>query len=422
MVILGSTGYVSLEAIRWCADLGITIVQLDRAGRVLMSSPGQAGDARLRSAQAHAAPGDTLAPAGLEIVRYLTAAKLAGQADVLGQILRDPDREHRIRAQHSEVMQAKSLTGILAREGQSATAYWEAWKDRVFVPFSPGDLSRMPVHWHAFTSRASRVLSGEPNQNASDPVNAMLNYAYRVCEAEARHACHIVGLDPALGVGHGHEKRGDAFAFDLMESARSDTDRVVLSMLDTGHGVPIGDNGRPQYFDRRWFDESSDGTCKLVAPITHILAEQVSLKTAPVIGRHAEKVARMFASASRYDVHPGKVISIDPRFRQNDQAVKLDAALTPADLIPDDIWQAVAALIPSEPSARTYKPVPRADNRSVLAGIICHEIYGAAWSGLPPGLGIDRKTCRRRLEEWERLGVWPQIRETVLRARSAAVS
>jgi hypothetical protein len=39
LFILGDTGYVSLESIRWCADLGISITQLDRTGRIVMSSP-----------------------------------------------------------------------------------------------------------------------------------------------------------------------------------------------------------------------------------------------------------------------------------------------------------------------------------------------------------------------------------------------
>ena len=59
LVILSDTGFVTMEAMRWCADLGVTVVQLDRTGRILMCSPGQAGDARLRAAQVRAEGTDT---------------------------------------------------------------------------------------------------------------------------------------------------------------------------------------------------------------------------------------------------------------------------------------------------------------------------------------------------------------------------
>ena len=80
LVILADTGYITFEAIRWCADLGLTVAQIDRTGRVSMSAPGQSGDARIRTMQALMQPGERFAAIGLAITRRLMAAKLAGQA------------------------------------------------------------------------------------------------------------------------------------------------------------------------------------------------------------------------------------------------------------------------------------------------------------------------------------------------------
>jgi CRISPR/Cas system-associated endonuclease Cas1 len=79
LVIVGDTGYLSLEAIRWCADVGIAIVQLDRDHRLLTMAgkPGR-DDARLRRAQAAAPFGDV----GVDIAKTLLGAKLQGQAEV----------------------------------------------------------------------------------------------------------------------------------------------------------------------------------------------------------------------------------------------------------------------------------------------------------------------------------------------------
>ncbi len=61
IVILGHTGQISLEAVRWCADTGITLLQVDTEGPMLLSA-GAAGpdDARLRRAQAAAAGSDVV--------------------------------------------------------------------------------------------------------------------------------------------------------------------------------------------------------------------------------------------------------------------------------------------------------------------------------------------------------------------------
>src|SRR5215208_4609294 len=38
IAILGHTGYLTLDAIQWCADIGISLIQLDSDGRILFVS------------------------------------------------------------------------------------------------------------------------------------------------------------------------------------------------------------------------------------------------------------------------------------------------------------------------------------------------------------------------------------------------
>jgi CRISPR/Cas system-associated endonuclease Cas1 len=80
LVVIGHTGSVSLEAIRWLADVGAGYLQLDADGRVLAAFGPQGADRPgLRRAQARAL--DT--PLGDEIARRLIAEKVAAQADTL---------------------------------------------------------------------------------------------------------------------------------------------------------------------------------------------------------------------------------------------------------------------------------------------------------------------------------------------------
>lgn len=53
LVVLGHTGSVSFEALRWLVDAGVAFLQIDEDGQVLFASgPYGRDDARLRRAQA----------------------------------------------------------------------------------------------------------------------------------------------------------------------------------------------------------------------------------------------------------------------------------------------------------------------------------------------------------------------------------
>ena len=76
LIILGTTGYMSLEAVRWLADANIPTVHIDPEGQVLTTSQPMGSDrAALRRAQAWALTNET----GLNVVRYLLDRKLEGK-------------------------------------------------------------------------------------------------------------------------------------------------------------------------------------------------------------------------------------------------------------------------------------------------------------------------------------------------------
>ncbi len=83
LVVLGHSGTVSLEALRWLHDIGAAFVQLDADGVVIVASgPSGLADARLCRAQALAATNGI----GIAIARDLLRSKLAGQAEVLTRL------------------------------------------------------------------------------------------------------------------------------------------------------------------------------------------------------------------------------------------------------------------------------------------------------------------------------------------------
>jgi CRISPR-associated endonuclease Cas1 len=282
LVVIGSDGYITLEAVRWLNRLGIQLIHLDRDGTLLASSAVAAGDARLRRQQALAAG----SPLGVEVARSLMELKLAGQRRVLD--LLDPPAELVAEFERQQArLDGCSFEEVLAAEREAAQAYWTAWA-RVPVRFSARDAKAVPEYWLVFGQRSSLLSSGP--RLAINPANALLNYLYALLEAETRNACLIAGLDPGLGIVHVDYRARDSFALDLMEAARPDVDAYVLELLQR------------RTFSRKDFAETARGVCRVNPPLSHQLAE-----TSPHWGRLVapivERVARQLAAApgSRID-------------------------------------------------------------------------------------------------------------------------
>jgi CRISPR-associated endonuclease Cas1 len=255
LVVLGHSGTVSFEALRWLGDAGAAFIQIDGDGNVVVASaPSGLDDARLRRAQA-------MAPwtgVGSALTRELLRQKLAGQAQVLAAL---PSSEHAIAA-IDQTLAALPETAHADRfrllEAAAATTYWAAWS-RFPVRFAKKDADRVPTHWRRVGTRSS-PLSNSP-RSAANPANALLNYLYAILEAEARIALLTVGLDPGMGVLHADQRSRDSLACDVMEAVRPQVDAYLLQLLQS------------HPFSARDFFETRQGVCRLMPPLTHLLAE-----------------------------------------------------------------------------------------------------------------------------------------------------
>jgi CRISPR-associated endonuclease Cas1 len=276
LVVIGSDGFITLEAIRWLNRLGIALVHLDRDGNILATSTPHGGDARLRRLQAAALGSET----GLEVARMLLQAKLDGQARVLDGLPAEGETPRSFADAYSRLGSAGNLDELVWAERDAALAYWTAWA-AIPVTFTKRDARVVPEHWHTFGQRGS-LLTSSPRL-AVNPANAILNYLYAILEAETRLACLTVGLDPGLGIVHADYRDRDSFALDLMEAARPAVDAYALELLQT------------RTFTRRDFAETARGVCRVNPSLSHELAETAP-RWAEAIAPAAEAVAQLFAS------------------------------------------------------------------------------------------------------------------------------
>lgn len=87
-----------------------------------------------------------------------------------------------------------------------------------------------------------------------------------------------------------------------------------------------------------------------------------------------------------------------------------------ADLVPDDLWERVAPLLPPAPERRRRHPGRlRVPDRTALAGVLYVLRTGVAWRDVPAEtVGCSGMTAWRRLRDWTEAGVWPRLHAALL--------
>src|SRR6266571_6084822 len=90
-------------------------------------------------------------------------------------------------------------------------------------------------------------------------------------------------------------------------------------------------------------------------------------------------------------------------------------------IVRDGLWQRFEPLLPRRERRFRYPGRKRLPDRSALQGILFVLHTGIAWRHLPLELGFGSgATCRRRLDEWQRAGVWERLHALLLARLRAA--
>jgi CRISP-associated protein Cas1 len=122
IVIIGHVGYVSLQAHRWCRDVGITLVNIDKDGAMLWSSTDTAESARLLRMQALAGETDI----GLGIVKLILSEKIREQASTILLNLDSTEAADHVAEHVSMLDDAATVDDCRTIEAQAASSYWAA--------------------------------------------------------------------------------------------------------------------------------------------------------------------------------------------------------------------------------------------------------------------------------------------------------
>lgn len=310
VVIVGTSGSVSLLALWWCREIGATVIIVEPSGR-LLSVTAERGhdDSRLRRAQATA----PWTPASLQLARELNTRKLDGYLEVLASLPagdKATTAADAVRRARSRLAGAASMTEVRSLEGDAGIPYHAAlagtamaWRAR----------ERVPDHWRTLGPRASQF--GRGARSATTPGQAFRNFLGGLAAADIAVGCRAMGLDPGMGIGLHHDVKGrDSLVWEVMEAVRPTLDRLTLEVIGSRiwargdfHELPSGEvRLRPDW--PAVTPDSASRARSLVAEVTRQL--QVQLHRGQIIGHAVELVATVVAKHALDPPGSGKTSAI----------------------------------------------------------------------------------------------------------------
>ncbi|XXZ47609.1 IS5 family transposase (plasmid) [Streptomyces cavourensis] len=83
-------------------------------------------------------------------------------------------------------------------------------------------------------------------------------------------------------------------------------------------------------------------------------------------------------------------------------------------LVPDDLWELVAPLLPSFKSRPQGGGTAPRDERAVFTAVVYVLTSGCAWRHLPETFDVSPATAHRRFTAWTEAGLWRRLHRAVL--------
>lgn len=403
IVITGPDGYVTLEALQWCAQHGIAVATFTPDCELVShyATTDRVTEPKLLRKQAAA---DT--STALEVARELLTRKVSGQADNLLKLFNDANSAARLYNYAARMAESESISqrdhdtaSLSELEGWAGRDYFASWSGKAIVTFDKKSASHIPANWTAYAGRSTQLVKGGKKYNASDPVNAMLNYAYALGFAECRAACIAYGLSPALGSIHTDRTGRDSLALDVLEALRPEIDAYVLGLCGIG--------AEPRIFSYRDFTEPYGypaGTVRMVAPLTHEIAE-ASYSWQSLANETVSVIAGIITGrAGKRGTHTSRIAERKESFTS--------AHVTPDDILSSgDYARLFGSIVP--PFIRQRRGHPPIPDRTIIAAIIHCERNHRPWAHVPDSFGISYRTMTDRRRMWQRSGDWPAIQAAI---------
>jgi len=248
IVIDGHYGSVSFEAMRWLSKHDVSVILLNWNGNLLSSTfpkEGSNGQLRIKQYEKYLNTEERTF-----IAEKIISEKIKKSLDFLENLSNfynginfeklktsfskefedfntkkekiNSLKDEKIRKNTEKSDLKNGIADLMMYEGRIASAYWSELS-KIF--------NTLAKNFH-FQSRKN--LSYSWNMNASDPINASLNYGYAILEGMVRKCINTIGLDPSIGFLHEIAPSKYPLVYDLQELFRYVVDYSVIQILESG--------------------------------------------------------------------------------------------------------------------------------------------------------------------------------------------
>jgi len=234
IIIDSHTGNITFEAMRWLSKHNINVTLLNWNGQLLanvMPEQPKSGKLRIKQYQKYLNSTDRF-----EIALKIVQTKVEHSLNLLEELSRFYESVDIIKIRKSaekedllllDIMKSsekqdisKSIKQLMTYEGRIAGIYLENLT-AIFNQLSPE---------FYFTGRKNKTNSR--NYNASDEINALLNYGYAILESEIRKSINAIGLDYSIGFLHEINQSRTPLVYDIQELFRWLIDVSVIQLLE----------------------------------------------------------------------------------------------------------------------------------------------------------------------------------------------
>ena len=234
IIIDGHTGNITFEAMRWLSKHNINLTLLNWNGQLLANvMPEQPKSGKLRIKQYKKYLDFEVR---FEIALKIVQCKVEHSLNLLeelskfyepvdiAKIRKSAEKEDlfllQIMKNSKEQDISKSIKQLMTYEGRIAGIYHDSLT-AIFHELYPE---------FNFTGRKNK--SNSRNYNASDEINALLNYGYAILESEIRKSINSVGFDYSIGFLHEINQSRTPLVYDIQELFRWLIDVSVIQLLE----------------------------------------------------------------------------------------------------------------------------------------------------------------------------------------------
>ena len=220
IIIDGHYGSISFEAMRWLSKHDVSIALLNWNGHLLSTTQPQEtlnADLKIKQYEKYLDPELRLYIAG-QIVKQ----KVKSSMGLINELSKFYDIDLTTINREIQRIGYDNINSLMMYEGRIASAYWTELS-KIF--------NSLVKDFH-FETRKN--LSYSWNMNASDPINALLNYGYAILESMLRKNINTIGLDVSIGYLHEIAPSKHPLVYDLQELFRYVIDYSVIELLETG--------------------------------------------------------------------------------------------------------------------------------------------------------------------------------------------